>query len=251
MASWVPVREAGWRDVDRLFEIWTVERVWLVEQSEHRQAAVRHQPLDRHFEAGDEGLDQHGRLARRESFVGQHRADALVCGRKLGSVVGPNHAPAAVESSRLDDHRVGKRGRNARRVEVELERTALGGRQVGIVEALPHHRLVAAGDVRTGQVVASTQAVIDGGGDLDRCIVDREDGGIGPGPDETDQFGHCRARKGEVEMDGVRRSRRGRAGRIDPADDVEIEIAGRPNEGGQPVTARSRQQQDCWSISHD
>ena len=46
------------RDVEGFLEEWTVERIGLVEQGEHVQRAVMHQPFKRKLPSGDEAFDQ-------------------------------------------------------------------------------------------------------------------------------------------------------------------------------------------------
>jgi hypothetical protein len=106
-------------DEDRLLEIRAVERIGLVEQREHPQAAVHQQPFERVLAARNEAFDHQSEP--RGVAVGLmldppdlgHSAD------QRGSGVGADHAPARREAARLDHRgklerakprRVGARG---------------------------------------------------------------------------------------------------------------------------------------------
>ena len=90
-------REARRRDVDRLLEVRTLERVGLVEHREHLERAVAQQPLERDLDARDVLLDDHRAVPE--------AGDPGPGGVELLRGVAADHALAAREPGGLDDAR--------------------------------------------------------------------------------------------------------------------------------------------------
>ena len=101
--------ESGRRDVNRLLEERTFERIGLVEDRERGQLSARQHALDRELRAGNVGLDENlvfeTGACGADLGAGQQRADAPEGGGQLRSGIGSDHAPAPRKTDRLEHAR--------------------------------------------------------------------------------------------------------------------------------------------------
>ena len=140
-------RKSRRRDVDRLLEEGTLERVRLVEEREHAEPPGCHEPLDRHLDPGNVALDQErARLLpalRREPRAPQQRRDPPESRDQLGLVVRPDHAAARGEEQRLEDARIRHAARDLLRIVRDREALEARGREPGAGERLARRELAA------------------------------------------------------------------------------------------------------------
>ena len=262
-------RQPRRRDVDRLFEEGTVERIRLVEDREHGQRPARQHAFEGDLRPRDERLDEKRAVLRRAALLGAggrigrgaRGRDARGGGRRIGrsaddragtparglqarEVVGPDHPPARGHRERLDH--AGK-----------FDAVELGADGTAQIH-LPHRRyrkpgrrergagqILAAGGSRGGRgVVREPQG---GGGairDLDGVVVGGDDGRDGPipvrGQDPIDD--RCRVRQIDPEPAGELRRQRVLPFARD--EHLEAELAGGLQVGVDPVAAGRGDQQD-------
>ncbi len=133
------------RDVDRLLEERSVQRIRLVEQREGVQLAADQQPLERHFRARDEFFheDPVGALAQLEDLRrGQNRRDPFERGDELRLIKSADDAAARREDERLEHARVAhSRGGDGRDIR-GAPRGERRGRHARTGQQLAHPELV-------------------------------------------------------------------------------------------------------------
>ncbi len=195
--------QARGREVVRLLEERSIERVRLVEDREDLERTVGEQSLHRDLETRDEALDEQVApllavcLAREQTF------DARACAQQLRTVVGADHPTAGRHRYRLDHAG-------------ELERVELPGQWLFEIEApMARHRDTGARELRARQVLAPRQTrrlrrVVRQAECVRHCrselgggIVGTNDRGDWPGRHHREQACHGRVMVGEIDIDAI------------------------------------------------
>ncbi len=150
------------RDVDRLFEDRSDERVRLVEQGEHMEPSVVEKSLDGHLVARHILLDEHmprvDRTLPANVPTAQQLSDPLERGDELHGGVRADHAATRGEAAGLQDAGVRRAPRRGPRVGIHGYEQELRSRQARLGESHPHRVLVARGQDRLGRVVREPQS---------------------------------------------------------------------------------------------
>src|SRR6266581_3995913 len=138
-------RQAGRRDVDRLLEERTIQRVRLVEQGEHLEAGGEQDPFQGDLDAGHELFDQHEAAGVAAMLLdvrlAQQDGDAPEGRDELFLVVGAYDAPAGGQERRLEHHGIDLLPGGGTGIVFEGHQTEARRRDVRVVEDAAQHVL--------------------------------------------------------------------------------------------------------------
>ncbi len=165
-------RQARRRHVDGFLEERAVERIGFVEQAEHLEPPVDHEPFERDFGTRHEVLNQDRPAASR--LLDDSR-ETLERGCESPRVVGANHAARGREPQRLEHAGVARTRGERVRVLVEPVQLEPRHRHAVAGELAPLHVLVARGERGRRRIPPEPQSSGDHGGHDGAVVIHADD----------------------------------------------------------------------------
>ena len=240
-------RQAGRRDVDRLLEEGTVERVGLVEERKHAQLPSHEEAFESNLHPGDEILDEDFRArvacAHRNGRILQDAGEPLPRRHELRWVIGTNYATASRKEGRLENARIPHSACPDAWTLVPAKKPVARRPHPCLGQPLPHPCLVARRGHRGHRVVQQAQPPRNGGGHDRRPLVHTHDGSDRRFRREDGDPVGARREIGKIELEkprGIEALHRARLLRGNRH--VQLELRCRGQEVGRAV-ARCRQEE--------